>query len=219
MSRTVARQKHSGKYHHGNLREAILETSLELIQEKGVRALTLREIGIRLGVSRSAAYRHFADKAALLAALGAAGFKQFGDALDQARTQAGPSYFEQLDAMGNAYVRYAAEHRAHFEVMFGLGGKAVHLDPEGSRVADRAFGILEETIRNGQAAGEIVSGDSVAIARLVWSLVHGISLLGFGVESESDEGLLFPRFCFAHLRMGLGNRPGIMGQHYSRAPY
>jgi AcrR family transcriptional regulator len=199
----LPQEKHPKTYHHGNLREAILQTSLELIEEKGVRALTLREIGTRLGVSRMAPYRHFADKTALLAALGTTGFQQFGDVLDDARKNAGTGYFDQLNTMGLAYVRFAAEHRAHFEVMFGLGGEALHLDQEGSKVADRAFGILEETIRNGQAAGEMIDGDSTEIARMVWSLVHGISLLGFGVDSNHRSEPEFPLFCFSRLRTGL----------------
>jgi AcrR family transcriptional regulator len=202
----LSKEKRPEKYHHGNLREAIMETSLDLIREKGVRALTLREIGARLGVSRMAPYRHFADKDALLAAIGTVGFQRFGDVLDEARKNAGGSYFDQLDAMGIAYVRFASEHRAHFEVMFGPGGEALHLDPEGSKVADRAFGILEETIHNGQAAGEFVQGDSVELARMVWSLVHGISLLGFGTDSGGPAPSRFPRFCFAHLRTGLERR-------------
>jgi AcrR family transcriptional regulator len=201
-------KKRPETYHHGNLREAILSTSLELVDSKGVRALTLREIGARLGVSRTAPYRHFADKGVLLAALGAAGFKEFGDLLEEARARARGGIFDQLDALGAAYVRFAAEHRAHFEVMFGSGGQAAELDAEGVKVAERAFGILEETIRDGQAAGEIVDGDPTNLARMVWSLVHGISLLGFGSTLEEGHGSSpeFPKFCFAHLRSGLQKR-------------
>jgi AcrR family transcriptional regulator len=203
----LSKQKSPAHYHHGNLREAIMETSLQLIEDKGVRALTLREIGARLDVSRTAPYRHFPDKRALLAALGAAGFKQFADVLDRARQNAGSSYFDQLDAMGAAYVRFAANHKAHFEVMFGPGGEALQLDPEGKKVADQAFGILVETIRNGQSAGEVVDGGAEDIARMVWSLVHGISLLGFADDSSGSGDSAFPRFCFTHLRAGLQTHP------------
>lgn len=180
--------------------------SLRLIAEKGVRALTLREIGIRLGVSRMAPYRHFADKAALLAALGVEGFRQFGDVLDTARQNASRSFLDQLEAMGEAYVQFAAKHRAHFEVMFGMGDKALELDAEGNQVAERAFSILEETIRRGQAAGEIIEGDSVELARMVWSLVHGISLLGFGSADAQTGKDDFTQFCVSRLRTGLEKR-------------
>src|SRR5277367_297584 len=106
-------------YHHGNLRAELIETSLELIEKKGIQALTLREIGARLGVSRSAAYRHFKDKAHLLGEICEAGFTEFADALQSARDAAKPDFASRFSAMGLAYVRFAAEHRAHFEVMFG----------------------------------------------------------------------------------------------------
>src|ERR1700719_1041429 len=102
-----------GGYHHGNLRAALIETGLKLIEEKGVKALTLREIGSRAGVSRMAAYRHFADKADLLGAISEAGFSQFADALEKARHEAPADTASRLDAMGLAYVRFAAEHPAY----------------------------------------------------------------------------------------------------------
>src|SRR5215475_15048970 len=104
-------------YHHGNLRQALIDAGLKLIEKKGVRALTLREIGTRVGVSRMAAYRHFSDKADLLAAIREAGFAQFADALEQARSK-GKTFPARLKAMALAYVRFASEHPAHFEVMF-----------------------------------------------------------------------------------------------------
>lgn len=165
-------------YHHGNLRAALVEAGLDLIAEKGVRAFTLREIGSRVGVSRMAAYRHFADKQDLLAAICEMGFQAFGDALEQARTNAPPGPGEQLKALAAAYVRFATEHRAHFEVMFGTG-QPDH-KPHHSEASKRSFRILEETIREGQQQGEIRPGDPVQLARAVWSMVHGVSLLRFG---------------------------------------
>src|SRR6266704_6644889 len=102
-------------YHHGNLPAALIEAGLKLIEKKGVRALTLREIGARVGVSRMAAYRHFADKSDLLAAIREAGFAQFADALDLARSKAGKSFASHLKAMALTYVRFAARHPAYYE--------------------------------------------------------------------------------------------------------
>src|SRR5215510_8355564 len=113
------KKKPAEQYHHGNLRAALIDAGLKLITRKGVRALTLREIGARVGVSRMAAYRHFSDKADLLAAIREAGFAQFADALEQARSKAAKTFSSRLKAMALAYVRFAAEHPAHFEVMFG----------------------------------------------------------------------------------------------------
>src|SRR5689334_25048142 len=102
-------------YHRGNLREQLIETGVHLIQEKGVRALTLREIGARAGVSRMAAYRHFKNKEDLLFAIGEAGFQRFGGALAKARDEAPDNYVDRVLAMGLAYLEFASNHRAHFE--------------------------------------------------------------------------------------------------------
>lgn len=181
-----------GSYHHGNLRAALIATSLKLIEEKGVRALTLREIGTCAGVSRTAAYRHFTNKADLLGAISEAGFKEFGDALEAARQLASGTSNSPLEAMAVAYVRFASEHRAHYEVMFEDS-----YVPKGEYAA-RAFHILEETVRQGQEAGQIRPGDSVQLARLLWSLVHGISTL-----RPDPDPTNFTIFCAQVLRTGL----------------
>jgi AcrR family transcriptional regulator len=196
----VTRKKRKPAYHHGNLRAAIIECSLDLIQEKGIRALTLREIGNRLGVSRSAAYRHFADKAALLAAISEAGFVEFGDALEAAKLGAAAADFaSRIEAMGIAYVRFANQHRAHFEVMFGEPRQP---GSPPSEAGARAFGILEQTIREGQQRGEVRAGDSLLLARTVWALVHGTSTLRLDAERPG-----FVQFSSEVLRTGLQESP------------
>src|ERR1035438_9484489 len=100
-------------YHHGNLRAALIEEGLQLIEEKGTRALTLRELGERAGVSRMAPYRHFKNKADLLGAISEAGFTQFADALESARNSAAGTFLSRLTAMAQAYVRFAMEHPAY----------------------------------------------------------------------------------------------------------
>ena len=164
-------------YHHGNLRAVLIQAGLDLIAESGVRAFTLREIGARVGVSRMAAYRHFADKAQLLAAIREAGFEKFGDALRAGREQASaPSFIARMNAMGVAYVRFARENPAYFEVMFGAHGSTGE-PGESSEAGRRAFQILEETILEGQATGDLIPGDSKLMAFAAWSIVHGIGAL------------------------------------------
>jgi AcrR family transcriptional regulator len=191
-------------YHHGNLPQALIDAGLKLIEKKGVRALTLREIGTRVGVSRMAAYRHFSDKADLLAAIREAGFEQFAEALEQARSKSGKTFSSRLKAMAVAYVRFAAEHPAHFEVMFSWNPLQ---PPPPSPAGARAFGILEQTIREGQASGDVRSGDSVALARLVWAQVHGISMLGLAPDlSPRGTGRRFVEFCAEILEIGLARK-------------
>jgi AcrR family transcriptional regulator len=188
-------------YHHGNLRAALIESGLELIAEQGVRALTLREIGKRLKVSRSAAYRHFASKSELLAALSEAGFALFGDALQAARTRSATGTKGKLEEMAVAYVRFAAENRAYFEVMFGPLSQEEEPKTEAGQ---RAYRILEDTVREGQAAGKIRGGNLEWLTQLLWSMVHGISLLGLEKDLKTETGRAeFTRFCCEVLWSGL----------------
>ncbi len=179
-------------YHHGNLRAALIETGLLVIAEKGVRALTLREIGTRAGVSRTAAYRHFASKADLLFAICEAGFAEFAEALWQAKITAVPTFVERMLAMGLAYVRFAWEHPAYYEVMFQHAGEHVRKGETGAR----GFAILLQTIREGQEAGDVMAGDSVQVAEMVWAVVHGISSLGMARPG-------FTEFCLEAMLRGI----------------
>jgi AcrR family transcriptional regulator len=201
------RRKPKTEYHHGNLRVALIECGLELIDEKGIRALTLREIGKRLGVSRSAAYGHFKDKAALLSAISEAGFVEFANTLEAAKKGAA-GFAAQMDAIGVAYAWFANEHRAQFEVMFNAllasgGGAAAE--------SGRAFTMLKETIREAQQQGEVRQGDPARLARVVWALVHGASMLRTHVDPD------FIRFGGEVLRSGLknGQAPSVSPQRVS----
>src|SRR5918995_6548050 len=100
-------------YHHGNLRRAVLSAAVEAITEVGPAGVSLRDLARRAGVSHAAPAHHFGDKAGLLTALAAEGYGLLADALAdaQVRTQ---DFLE----VGVAYVRFAVDHRAHFEVMF-----------------------------------------------------------------------------------------------------
>lgn len=192
-------------YHHGNLREALIEAGLQLIEERGVKSLTLREIGARLCVSRTAPYRHFPDKAALLGAIREAGFEKFVAALEEARTGAADDFSSRFSAMALAYVRFAARHRAHFEVMFSPDLSAK------SEAGARAFGLLEETIREGQRSGYVREGDTVTMARTAWAMTHGISTLNLEPDlSEQGAGTRFVLYCSGLVEAGLA--PGTGGE-------
>ncbi len=195
-------------YHHVNLRNTLIETSLKLIEEQGVAGLTLREIGARSGVSRTAAYRHFTNKDDLLGAICDAGFDRFVEVLSAARIDGEPAFPARLARMGLAYVRFSAEHPAHYEVMFGSRrqkpGKE-HWRHSGAR----AFELLEETIREGQANGDVAPGDSRELASIVWSMVHGISLLRLNADlSDGSAGARFVLRAGEILATGLRSRLG-----------
>ena len=198
---TSVRRKPKNKFHHGNLRAAVIEGGLELIEREGIDALTLREIGKRLGVSRTAPYRHFKDKAALLSAISEAGFIKFSEIVDAARKEAGKGFAAQMDAMALAYARFADEHRSEFEVMFA---EVLAVGVARAAGGGRHLAILEATIREAQQNGEVRPGDPALLARAVWALVHGAGVLRLDTISLEPD---FIRFSTEVLRSGLSSRP------------
>src|SRR6516225_7533047 len=104
--------------HHGDLRRALLDEALRTIQTHGVEHLTLRTVGERLGVSRSALYRHFADKQSLLATVGKEGFRKLRQITADAWERSGRGR-KGFEAMARAYVQFAVAHPSYYRVMFG----------------------------------------------------------------------------------------------------
>ena len=158
---TRAARKPDRPYHHGNLRRGLLDEALATIRAHGIDGLTLREIGARLGVSRTALYRHFADKRALLAAVATEGFRMLREQLVTAWEQGGrsPAAFE---AMGVAYVRFAAANPAHYRVMFGGFVDPNACDPELATEAAGAFQALVDALVALQRAAIVRGDDSAA---------------------------------------------------------
>src|SRR5918999_4340975 len=138
---TRAARKPRRPYHHGNLRRALLDEALATIRAEGVNALTLREIAARVGVSRTALYRHFADKRALLTALATEGFRTLREQLVAAWEEGGRGDAA-FRAMGVAYVRFAVTNPAHYRVMFGGFVDTQAWDPELAAEGSGAFQAL-----------------------------------------------------------------------------
>ncbi len=178
------RRKRKGAYHHGDLERALLEAALRTIREEGVQALTLRQVGARLDVSRTALYRHFHDKAALLARVASEGFRLLCEALSSARASASKQRLDTLQAMARAYVHFAVVNQSHYQTMFGGVLEDWNRYPDLIEHASAAFNLLLDTIRDEQQQGRIVSGDPIELAEITWSLSHGIATLGVGRQLE-----------------------------------
>ena len=187
MPRTErARGRPARPYHHGNLRRALIDQALATIRTDGVDGLTLREIGARVGVSRTALYRHFSDKRALLAAVATEGFRTLRQQLVAAweRGGRGRAAFE---AMGVAYVRFAVANPSHYRVMFGgfLEPRAgeTELAAEGAG----AFQALVDALAALQRDGVARRDDTVKMARFIWAVVHGVAMLAIdGMLPKAD---------------------------------
>src|SRR5215469_16204891 len=162
-------------YHHGNLREALLEAAIRLIAEVGPTAFTLREVARRAGVSHNAPYRHFHDRDDLMAAVAAQGFGELTRAMIEAA--AGKSdALERLKCAGLGYVTFALRRPEHFTVMFDAP-TAEHKHPEAAAAAEEAFSTLLGFVKSCQEGGQLTAGDLSETALLAWTMVHGIAKL------------------------------------------
>ncbi len=128
-------------YHHGHLRLALIAAARALLDEGGANAVGLREAARRVGVSPTATYRHFRDKEALLAAVAAEGFREFGAALAAAGRASEP-----LSAMGAAYVDFALARPGMFRLMFSPLMAKSEAHPELKAAADEAFAMLRRGV-------------------------------------------------------------------------
>lgn len=183
-------------YHHGALREALIDAAESILEERGVEGFSLREAARRAGVSPAAPGHHFGDARGLLTAVATRAFRDFGDALEAG--DVGTTRMERLRGIGMAYVRFALANRARFELMW----RKSMLDREDvafCAAGDRAFDILDRIAR-GEGAGE--GPDLVVMAPSIagWSIVHGfveLALSGaFGTGPEELEAAteqLLPR--------------------------
>jgi len=177
-------RKAKGAYHHGDLERALLDAALRTIREDGVQGLTLRGVGARLGVSRTALYRHFDDKTALLARVAAEGFRVLHEALTVAIAKAAAAGTDTLQEMARAYVRFALSNPSHYQTMFGGFLPDWRNYPDLIEHAEAAFNVLLDTIRDEQRHGRVVAGDPIELAEITWSLSHGIATLGAARQLE-----------------------------------
>jgi AcrR family transcriptional regulator len=184
-TRARARKKAAERYHHGDLRRALLDEALRTVQVHGVAHLTLRSVGQKLGVSRSALYRHFASKQALLAAVGSEGFRKLREALAHARERNGRGRAG-FEAMGKAYVEFALAYPSHYRVMFGGYLESSAKDKDFTGEAKAAFQVLVDAIVDQQNAGLFRGDDPVLMARYTWAVVHGVSMLL--IDDQIREG-------------------------------
>jgi len=163
-----------GRYHHGDLRRALLDAALDLVERLGPGGLTLREAARLVGVSHAAVYRHFADKTELLRAVAVEGMLGMRDAM-QASLAGIDDPVDAFQAFGVAYVMYAVEHPAHFRVMY-----SAEVDCNEGPLAEakeEKMGMLIAGVEACQKAGVFAPGTPERFAVVAWSLVHGLATL------------------------------------------
>jgi AcrR family transcriptional regulator len=175
-------------YHHGNLREALIETALRLIAERGPAGFAFAELARAAGVSPAAPYRHFADRNALLTEVARRGYEQFTAALERAWNGGRPDAMAALEACGRAYLDFARAEPAAYAVMFE-SGVAVDGEPALRVASERAFGVLRA------AADAVCAGmaenrpPALMVALHIWAMAHGIASLFVGRGEQAHRRL------------------------------
>jgi AcrR family transcriptional regulator len=155
-------------YHHGDLRAELVRAAMDLLEQSGEAALSLRAVARRAGVSPAAPYRHYADREALVSAVAAVGYRELAERLAAAHPS--PSTPDQLASVATAYVQFALERPALFRMMFG---EPCDRDNDERVTATAAVSqyvraIVERTFPQ---------GDAEAVATAIWALVHGLAFL------------------------------------------
>ena len=178
----MSAQRH---YHHGHLKEELLNAAIALISQVGPQGFTLREVARRAGVSHNAPYRHFRDKDELLAVVAVQGFERLNSAMKRSAAR-GTTPLERFRLCGRGYISFALRWPQHFLVMFDLpSGRDKY--PEYAGAGEEAFATLLKFVVECQRAEVLPGGEPERLAFMAWSMVHGIAKLA------SSSHLPFPK--------------------------
>lgn len=177
-------------YHHGDLRNALVEAAIDLMEEGKSFDFSLRDLAARVGVSAAAPYAHFADKGALMVAVAIAGFKKLRAALEPT-VQNGKDLNTQFLDMGQAYVQFGCENPALYDLMFASPELPPqrYVYPELKEAGDYARNVLLGLLARMQEEGAMRRGNVLMDGFTVWAHVHGLaSLVITGRVECAQEG-------------------------------
>jgi AcrR family transcriptional regulator len=173
-------RRRRSRYHHGDLRRALLESVERIIKKRGLAFVSLREVARDARVSHSAPAHHFGNKAGLLTAFAADGFARLGEACAEETKKSAPVDGPALcEALGRGYFRFAIENPEHFGVMF----RAEQLDARSrayATAANRAFDLLKTGVRRCADEGYLRGADLDDVTAAAWSVAHGLATLWLG---------------------------------------
>lgn len=171
----------SRPYHHGDLRNAVIEAALSLLKERGVEGVTLRQCAARAGVSHGAPGHHFGDLKGVLTAIAALGFE--GQVARQEEALEGLNDpVDRVAALGGAYVGFAVTHPEHFSLMFRRDRLRLD-DPDFQAAADRAGELFVE--ESNRCYGH--RQDARHLRDMMWSMVHGYASLLISGQKKPPE--------------------------------
>ena len=161
-------------YHHGNLKQALVDAALELIEQKGPTGFTLSEAAKQAGVTPAAVYRHFQGRDELIAEAARQGYVIFADLMEYAFAKGQPSALASFEATGRAYLAFARKYPGHYVAMFE-SGISINRTPELAAVASRAFTVLEKAA---EKLSEHIPPEKRPPPQMfsahIWAMSHGV---------------------------------------------
>lgn len=178
------------RYHHGNLRDALMAAAMEILSTEGLSALSLRTLAKYTGVTQAAPYSHFRDKEDLLAAIAEKGFQQLALKMAEEATGA-QSVQARIEKLVTSYIHFALQNKALFSVMFGRELADMKKYPTLAMTAGKSYSLFSAALSKLPNSSEDTRFTTVAI----WSLCHGLTTLiidekvkteQFGAESLED---------------------------------
>jgi AcrR family transcriptional regulator len=165
------------KYHHGDLKNALIEAGVDILAEDGVGGLSLRKVASRAGVSHAAPYAHFADKQALIAAISTEGYRRLYERIETLIEKYKGDPLRQLVEAACAYVEFARVDPAHFKVTFSGAIEKEKDYPAFVELSQKTLHLVVQAVEACQSAGILKPGPADAVAVSVWSTVHGLACL------------------------------------------
>jgi len=168
-------------YHHGDLKNSLIEAGKRILAKEGVNGLSLRKVARQAGVSHSAPYAHFTDKQALIAAISTDGFQLLYEKLAETIQRYHDDPHRQLIESAWTYIQFAVDEPDTFKIMFSEVLEREKDYPAFVDVSQRTFKLVEQIVASCQEGGILRTGAADVMAVVVWGLVHGIiSLVTMG---------------------------------------
>jgi AcrR family transcriptional regulator len=195
-------------YHHGDLKKALIEAALALLQKEGYQSLSLRKVSKMAGVSQSAPYRHYTDLESLTADIAAEGFKLLTEKLTKVKRSFSRLPLLQFRESGVSYVEFALKNPDLFQIMYG--NQIPNHSKYESLIAaeEETFHVLIDIISDCQTAGILTTQDVKKTSMAAWTMVHGIAVLLLGKQvmfrnADLKKARLITKEMIEHLYLGL----------------
>ncbi len=161
-------------YHHGNLKQALVDATLILIEEKGPQGFTMAEAAKSAGVSPAAPYRHFSGKEDMIAEAAKQGFEIFADLMEFAYRRGAPSALASFESTGRAYLAFARKHPGHYIAMFESGLR-INADPALALASGRAMSVLSRATEELMARLPVEKRPpATMVTQHIWAMSHGV---------------------------------------------